>query len=151
MGHQESVVTTTDSRDFPKLLQRVNQLGRDYYSGLGCEIGYLVTTKKNMRTAHYNSIPAGQQFLYVYGDRTGQRCEEHFLDLYKPDRIGEHGKEHGWDGEHIKLDFDTWIIFIEWLPKNFLAWGEPTNKKPVIETAYVKVELFEFDKLKEKD
>ncbi len=150
MGYQESVITTADSRDFPKLYRRVIQLGESYYNSLGCEIGFIITAKKDMRTTEFYHISKGQRFLYAYGDRTAQYGTENFLNQYRPERrISEHGTRGGWDGENIEFDFQPVIIYRESLSKNFLAWGNPTERKPVIETAYVRVEQFKYADLTE--
>jgi len=129
MGYQESLITSADQKDFNKLITRVRQLGKNYYSRDLCSIPSLVTTKRKAYLPY--EYKRGSQFLYVTGDRRLQRCEDDFLFL-------------DWDED---LGFDLEITFIEEIGhdgiKKYLC-DKDGWIYPGVENIYVTVEKFEF-------
>jgi hypothetical protein len=88
MGYQESIITTENPKDFPKLVEKVKQLGRDYYEGQGCYIPFIITAKRMLDSGYYEH-KKGHQFLYVVGDRYPQCDEYRFLGFPEDEEFGE--------------------------------------------------------------
>lgn len=143
MGYQESLVTTTNKEDFNKLVERVRELGEEYYSDCGCCIPLIITFKQELKRP---AVSEGTQFLYVAGDRMAQYDIRNFLNVkYAPYKISEHGMSGGWEeGEEIELDFTGELIYSEYMTKKI--YDKKGNIYAGMENDFVYVEEFSFEK-----
>lgn len=93
MGYQESYVRVANEGKFDELVKLIKSLGEDYFAEGGGAIPVeVITLKKPIKGNLFfmckpekkYEFEANTQFIYVSGERDGQRSPKRFLGNYAP-------------------------------------------------------------------
>ena len=89
MGYQESFVTTTNKKHFDALVERVKNIGKEYYTGFNCLPSFIITVKQNIHGLYDNKIKLKKNKKYIYftGERHLLRSPSNLLNLNNTDTM----------------------------------------------------------------
>jgi hypothetical protein len=86
MGYQESYIKMKDSKDFDRLIETIKSNGKDVFDmAVPVEIITLLkpikgNLEQQCRPEKKYLFKPGEKFIYVIGERSGQRCSFDFFE-----------------------------------------------------------------------
>ncbi len=103
MGYQESYLTASTEKRFNKILNRIRELGHDYYKSYGTIPVEIITFNKGNEF-----FKKGQKAVYFVGERFLQREVRHLLRYGHPDDFAD----EMWDTDP-DIEYKLWKEFDE--------------------------------------